>query len=197
MAIFAPGIRDRHGRQLGNKNRNVVAMLSLTAMVDMFTVLVIFLLQNYNVTGEVIEIDDAVELPKAVETRELKPAHVVVVSKDNVLLDSEIIVRYNDVKEQQDWNIVALNNKLQAAFKADKEKAALPGLNQVKQTVDEAKQGTDSEPENLLRVSLQADKAIDVLTIKKVMNTIQLAGAQEINFAVLKNETTGVPAAAQ
>ena len=34
--------------------RSVTAILSLTAMVDMFTVLVIFLLQNYSATGEVL-----------------------------------------------------------------------------------------------------------------------------------------------
>ena len=36
--------------------RDVTALLSLTAMVDMFTVLVIFLLQNYNTTGEILYI---------------------------------------------------------------------------------------------------------------------------------------------
>ena len=188
MAIFAPGVRDRHGRQQSNKNRNVVAMLSLTAMVDMFTVLVVFLLQNYNVTGEVIDVDDAVELPKASEVRELKPAHVVVVSKDNILLDSEIIAKFADVREQQEWIINPLYNKLKASFAIDKQKAAVPGLNQVKQAVDQAKVGGDAEVADYLRVSLQADKTIDVLSIKKVMTTIQSAGATEINFAVMKTE---------
>ncbi len=188
MPIFTPGIRDRHNRPRRGGGRNIVAMLSLTAMVDMFTVLVVFLLQNYNVTGSVIEVDDAVELPKASEVRELKPAHVVVVGKENILLDSEIIAKFADVREQQEWNIVPLYTKLQAAFKADKEKSAIPGLNQVKETIDQAKVGGDAESEEYLRVSLQADKNIDVLTIKKVMSTIQNAGATEINFAVMKTQ---------
>src|ERR1044071_7150518 len=120
MPIFVPGIRDRHNRPRRGASRNIVATLSLTAMVDMFTVLVVFLLQNYNVTGAAIEVDDAVQLPQASEVRELKPAHVVVVSKDNILLDSEIIAKFADVREQQDWNIVNLYNKLQEKFKADK-----------------------------------------------------------------------------
>jgi biopolymer transport protein ExbD len=194
MAIFVPGIRDRHNRRKHGGGRNIVAMLSLTAMVDMFTVLVVFLLQNYNVTGTVIEVDDAVELPKASEVRELKPAHVVVVGKENILLDSEIIAKFADVREQQDWNIIPLYTKLQAAFKEDKEKASIPGLNQVKEAVDQAKVGGDAEVADYLRVSLQADKMIDVLTIKKVMSTIQNAGATEINFAVMKTEGATVQA---
>jgi len=44
MAIFRPGQRHRYHNILKrrNKKRSVTAMLSLTAMVDMFTVLVIF-----------------------------------------------------------------------------------------------------------------------------------------------------------
>ena len=45
MAIYVPGKRDRRGVRAGAK-RNVVAVLQLTAMVDMFTVLVVFLLQK-------------------------------------------------------------------------------------------------------------------------------------------------------
>jgi len=192
MPIFVPGIRYRHNRARRGSSRNIVATLSLTAMVDMFTVLVVFLLQNYNVTGAAIEVDDAVQLPQASEVRELKPAHVVVVSKDNILVDSEIIAKFADVREQQDWNIVNLYNKLQEKFKADKEKAGVLGLNKVKQTIDQTKVSGDAESEDYLRVSLQADKAIDVLSIKKVMSTIQNAGATEINFAVLKTQGSAV-----
>ena len=41
MAIHVPGIRKRNGLAVSSK-RKTVASLSLTAMVDMFTVLVIF-----------------------------------------------------------------------------------------------------------------------------------------------------------
>ena len=56
MAIHAPGRRARNNKRAMGPKRNAVASLSLTALVDMFTVLTIFLLQNYNSTGEVIHI---------------------------------------------------------------------------------------------------------------------------------------------
>jgi len=190
MPIYAPGLRDRHNRPANKKSRNIIAMLSLTAMVDMFTVLVVFLLQNYQVTGEVLDLDDTVELPKATETKELKPAHVVVVSKQHIMLDKEIVASFNNVREQEDWMINSLHNRLVEAYRQASERQRLMGLDSVKQAVDQAKMGEAAEtrPEDDRRVTVQADKSIDFLTIKKVMYTLKEAGAGEVNFAVLKRE---------
>lgn len=192
MPIYAPGLRDRHNRPLRGKRRSAVAMLSLTAMVDMFTVLVTFLLMNFNVTGQAIELDDAVELPKATETKELRPANVVVVSKQSITLNREIVAKFDDVKEQQGWMINTLHNRLAESFKQKAEQRKLLGLDQVKEAVDQAKlpEGLEAKPEDDRRVTVQADKNIDFLTIKKVMYTVKEAGAGEINFAVLKNDST-------
>ena len=50
MPIHRPGERHRYHNILSRRKgkRGLTAILSLTAMVDMFTVLAIFLLQNYN-----------------------------------------------------------------------------------------------------------------------------------------------------
>lgn len=190
MAIYPPGIRDRHNRLKSSKGRSVVAMLSLTAMVDMFTVLVIFLLQNYDATGAAIEVDDAVELPQASEVKELKPAHVVVVSKQSIMLDKFAVANFNDVREQEDWMINPLYNRLTEAFKQAAEKRKMLGLEQIKEAVDKTKPDQNaSKPEDDRRITVQADKSVDFLTIKKVMWTLTEAGASEINFAVLKNDT--------
>ncbi len=191
MAIYAPGIRDRHNRRRRSGARSAVAMLSLTAMVDMFTVLVVFLLQNFSVDAGLLELDDSVELPRAHEVKELKPAHVVVVSKQNIMVDSEVVASFNSVREQQEWMINNLHNRLVEKFKEAADKRKLLGLDQIKQAVDQTKQGEEdiSKPEDDRRITVQADKTVDFLTIKKVMMTITEAGASEINFAVLKTET--------
>ena len=188
MPIYAPGHRDRHNRRRSGKSRNVVAMLSLTAMVDMFTVLVIFLLQNYNTSGELIEVDDAVELPKATAVKEIKPAQVVVVSKEGIMLGRELVANFNDVREQGDWMINGLHNRMVEAFKlAAQKRAATGSLGAIRQAVDATKPNAP-KPEDDRKVTVQADKAVDFLTIKKVMWTLTEAGASEINFAVIKNE---------
>lgn len=47
------------------KNRNIVADLLLTALIDAFSILVIFLLMNFSSTGELLMMGKGMELPKA------------------------------------------------------------------------------------------------------------------------------------
>ncbi|PIU00028.1 MAG: adventurous gliding motility protein S [Bdellovibrionales bacterium CG10_big_fil_rev_8_21_14_0_10_45_34] len=187
MAIHPPGKRDRRNKKMLKGPKRMVAFLSLTAMVDMFTVLVIFLLQNYNQTGEVIPIRKDVELPRASAVKDLKPAHVVTVTNTQILLDQEIVADFTDVKEQSDWMISSLHNRLIEAIKAKEveRKGELKTI--VRGVVSDSKKGAPQEEETDFRnVTVQADKAIDFLTIKKVMYTVTEAGASEINFAVMK-----------
>lgn len=188
MAIFHPGQKFRYHRLLSRKKsaREVVAILSLTAMVDMFTVLVVFLLQNYNVTGEVIYIPEEVKLPKASFIKELKPSNVVTVSKTEILLEKEHIASFAEVKHREDWMIPKLKAGLEAAFR-EREK-------ELKSSIRGAvAKGAQSFAEELVakrKVTVQADKDIDFLTLKKVMFTVTEAGASEINFAVLQGKKT-------
>lgn len=189
MAIYVPGKRDRHNRPMRNNKRSVVAILSLTAMVDMFTVLVVFLLQNYQTTGEVLDIHEKVVLPKAMAVKELRPAHVVIVTKDQILLDKVPVASFKDVAAQDDWTITALDTQLKQRFAEAEQAGAVVGLSQIKKAVDQTKPPElQDKPEDRRRVTVQADKNIDFLTIKKVMYTLTEAGATEINFAVMKEE---------
>jgi biopolymer transport protein ExbD len=190
MAIYAPGRRNRHNKTIRSGKRAIVAFLSLTAMVDMFTVIVVFLLQNYNSTGEVIEISDQVKLPKASQVKELLPAHVVVVSRDSIILDKDVVGVFQQIKEQQDWKIVALFDKITEKFKeSEAKKLALTARlrDAVQDTKPDSQKPTVDEDK---RITIQADKSVDFLTIKKVMFTLTEAGASEINFAVIKNDPT-------
>ncbi len=184
MAIYAPGKRDRHNRPLKGAGRSALVSLSLTAMVDMFTVLVVFLLQNYQTTGEVIEISERVELPHASAVKELRPAHVVVLSMQYVMLDNDKLVPFTVVKEQADWMILPLKAKIEEAFKRDEEEGRF--VKKLQELSDDA----EKQRELMLasrRITIQADKKIDFLTVKKIMYTIQEAGASQVNFAVVKD----------
>lgn len=189
MPIYAPGRRDRHNRPLRSTKRNIVAVLSLTAMVDMFTVLVVFLLQNYQTTGEVIDLQDDVILPKASQVKELKPAHVVVVSPREITVDKRRVADLATVKASTEWEIPLLTAAIVDRFRAMEDSRKFLGLEHIRDAVDQTKPGGQREkPEDFRRVTVQADKSVDFLTIKKVMYTLYQAGASEINFAVIKNE---------
>jgi biopolymer transport protein ExbD len=187
MAIYVPGKRNRNNK-LGSTKRSVVAVLSLTAMVDLFTVLVVFLLQNYATTGEVIDIPEGVVLPAAQEVKDLKPANVVIVTDTDVRLNGDTVVDLKVVKAQEDWMIEPLKQKLmQAIEKGQKEKAALGSqLVDAVQRIRSGDEKPEEEIDQFRKVTLQADREMDFLTLKKVMFTITEAGAIEINFAVIK-----------
>jgi biopolymer transport protein ExbD len=187
MPIRVPGKRDRHNK-LGGKKRSVVAILSLTAMVDMFTVLVVFLLQNYATTGQVIEIPEGVELPSAAQVKELKPTNVVIISDKEIKMNNTTVALTPAVKSQQDWMVEALKTEIEKLIlKGQNDKAAL--TSQIRDAVERIKTGdkvVEPEVDQFRRMTIQADKKLDFLTLKKIMYTVTEAGIIEINFAVLK-----------
>ena len=179
MAIYVPGKRFRGRHRVGGK-RNVVAVLQLTAMVDMFTVLVVFLLQNYASTNQVLPISDQVALPKATAVKELKPSFVVVLSKNTpkkkgvLSFNEKKVSSFDQVKANKDWLIVSLLEHV---------KEAIDRLNQENNKVVKK---DESDTPVQYKMTLQADKDIDFLSIKKVLYTLTEAGVQEVNFAVIK-----------
>ena len=192
MAIYAPGgKRDRFGRPRGGGKRDMVVILSLTAMVDMFTVLTVFLLQNYNV--DAIQLKKTVPLPPATTIEKLKPAHVVTITQDQIFLNDNPMANTIEVKEAEWWEIVLLKEELikEIAKKKQEMESGLGNLIKGNASNKDPSQMTPEEKEEeeakrfaYSRVTLQSDKDIDMLTIKKVMYTITQAGAALINFAV-------------
>ncbi len=194
MAIFRPGERHRYHNILSKRKnkRGVTAILSLTAMVDMFTVLVIFLLQNYNATGEILYIPKEVILPKATMVKELKPAYVVTISSKEVLVDKTPVATFDEVKNNPEWMIKNLYDVLKAGLEKKKAEHELGLKNKIQEVVNSARGQEEKDPNEWRKITIQSDKDLDFLTVKKVMFTVVEAGAGEINFAVMKrvNETT-------
>ncbi|MBC7370976.1 MAG: biopolymer transporter ExbD [Bdellovibrionaceae bacterium] len=188
MAIFRPGERHRYHNILSKRKgkRGVTAMLSLTAMVDMFTVLVIFLLQNYNSTGEILYIPKEVVLPKASMVKELKPAYVVTISSKEILVDKLQVATFDEVKGQQEWMIQKLFDVLKAGLDQKRAETEAGLKNKFQNVVNNARGQEEKDPNAWRKITIQSDKDVDFLTVKKVMFTVVEAGAGEINFAVMK-----------
>lgn len=186
MAIHVPGYRSRKGGVKSGK-RSAVAVLQLTAMVDMFTVMVVFLLQNYATTNQVLPISDKVDLPAAMEVKDLKPSNVVVISDEGVSFNSKIVATFDEVKTQEDWLLKNLETAVKDVIQEGQDKKNSLGT-KIRDAVNEAKTGPQEEEEvdDFLKITIQADKGVDFLSVKKIMYTVTEAGVQEINFAVLK-----------
>ena len=183
MAIYIPGIRK--GSRIKSFKRNVVAVLQLTAMVDMFTVLVVFLLQNYAVTNQILPISEEIDLPKAEEVRELKPSYVVILSNGVVTLNEEVLGELNEGTSDTDWTYLPLKEKMTELLTLAEQGGSNFLLAQLRQT---AKKLDDDGVINQapFRVTIQADLNTNFIDVKKIMYTLTDAGVQEMNFAVIK-----------
>ena len=184
MPIYTPGIRSK-GRHVQTTKRDVVAVLQLTAMVDMFTVLVVFLLQNYAVTNQILPISEKIELPQAKEVKELKPSHVVVLSEGIVSLNEEELGSLEDETTDTEWVFSPLREKMEELLQISEQGGSNFLLAQFK------KMNQSDESESIIkqapfRVTIQADENTQFLDLKKVMYTLTDAGVREMNFAVIK-----------
>jgi len=75
----------------GGGNRSVYAELNLTSMVDMLTILVVFLLQTFSASGELLTVQKNITLPEAQNYKDLEQAPIIAVSKDSVTLDGRMV----------------------------------------------------------------------------------------------------------
>ncbi|MBL9008412.1 MAG: biopolymer transporter ExbD [Myxococcales bacterium] len=143
------------------------AELNLTSMVDMLTILVVFLLQTFSASGELLTVSKNITLPEAINYKDLEQAPIIAVSRDSVTLngdpkaDSQELSRENTV----DWKIPQLHDDL----------VVLKNNFKLLHPNPEDWKGL---------VIVQADKNIDFKVIKKVMYTCAVAGYNNVNFAV-------------
>jgi len=83
--------RGAHGRKSG------YAELNLTSMVVMLTILVVFLLQTFSASGELLTVSKNIVLPEAMNFKELERAPVIGISKESVTLDGRPVANSEDL----------------------------------------------------------------------------------------------------
>jgi biopolymer transport protein ExbD len=72
--------------------RTVAADLLLTALIDAFSILVIFLLMSFSSTGEIISVGKGMELPNAKQGETLERTPIMKVDGDKFFLESKEIL---------------------------------------------------------------------------------------------------------
>ena len=111
---------------------------------------------------------------------------MVIISTDGIYLNNQVIADYFDVKEQEGWMIESLKKEVIQAIELGKiEKKNL--ASQIREASPQSVVEED-EIDAFRKMTIQADKSIDFLTVKKVMYTVTESGVFEINFAVLENK---------
>jgi biopolymer transport protein ExbD len=180
MAIYAPDRRInptiRRKNTLGRKG--VYAGLALTSMVDMFAIMVIFLLQSFSAEGELIVLPKGLELPEATHVGTLQRAAVITVSRDRIEFEGVEVARTEDVAAQTGWAVQAL----QDALKAHREKL----LEEMKaQSIADGTPLPEGQEIKLdQKINISADRRLEFQIVKKIIYNASFAGFPDFRFAV-------------
>jgi len=149
-------------RKKSGGGRSIGFVLMLTSMVDMFSMLVIFLLQTFSNSPEILVLK-GLQLPNSVTPSIVKEATVLSIARDgNLYLDQKLVGKVTDINKKPD----ELLNKLNLIKK---------------QWVT-----THSTPFSG-EINLQADKEVDSTSVSTVMAILTTSQFQAIQLAVMGN----------
>src|SRR4051794_9318850 len=177
MPIVIPG--KRYGKRLskskvfgghGPGKKSSYADLLITPLVDMFVIIVLFLIANFSATGEVLNMTKDIQLPEAVNVKEVEMVPVVMVSNEQVIVSGTVIGRVEDLAREDYLNIPALEEKLREMKKQYED------LHSMAQDTEGFKGD----------VNIQAHKDVQFKIIKRVMFSCATAGYNNINFATMQ-----------
>jgi biopolymer transport protein ExbD len=146
-----------HGRH------KMVATLNLTSLMDIFTILLIFLLVNNNNAAKLPE-DQDIQLPESTAQELPNDVLIIQVSATNVIIDGRKIADTQAVKVQEERTVDALVEELK--FRASRALAI--------------------NPEDEREVMIQADRDVPYAVIKKLMRSCMETPYTKVAFAVLK-----------
>jgi len=151
------------------KIRSVHTPLRLTSMMDILTVLLLFLLKSFVVEGEVITPVPGVELPESTSKTTPSASVVIAIFEDNVMMDGEVVASVSQAIGSDDLLIEGLANHLDAARDRAMEIAERRGEGELFEG----------------RVAIQGDREIEFAILQRVMYTCSFTGFEDISLAVI------------
>jgi biopolymer transport protein ExbD len=154
--------------------RSKVSSINLTSLMDVFTILVFFLVMN---SGS--EVLDAGNLALPESVIETKPTETVVINvgTEDILVQGELVARVADVIAAGGGDIVPIMTRL-----AELQDSVIGARTQV---VAES-----------MAITILADKSIPFSVVKQVMSTCTSQGYTRISLAVIQKESAVASAAA-
>jgi biopolymer transport protein ExbD len=149
-----------------SRNRPRTVRMNLTSLMDVFTILVFFLLVN-SATTEVLETPKRITLPDSVVEEKPRESVVIFVSPEEVTVQGESVVLVSDILALDRQNIAPIAERLAELSEN------IIGLNT--KIVAESQE-----------VTILADRSVPFLVVKKVMSTCTSQGYGRISLAVLQ-----------
>jgi biopolymer transport protein ExbD len=145
--------------------------LMLTSLLDMFTIILIFLIVSFEAEDHEFKLEDGIELPESTSRSVFKPAINVAITQNKILVEKEVIVQFDDDGPSQEFydegKIPTLVTKLEGNF----------------QTFLRENQDT---PDKEAIILVQADKDLAYNTLYLVLRSASVAGFSKYRMATMK-----------
>ena len=148
------------------RNRKKVSGLNLTSLMDVFTILVFFLLVNSS-SSEVLDQPKQITLPDSVVEAKPRETVVIMVSPETVLVQGETVASTAELLESDAQLVEMITARLEQLDRN------VIGINT--QKIAESKE-----------VTILADKTIPFKVLKKIMSTCTDSGYGKISLAVIQ-----------
>ncbi|MDZ7289323.1 MAG: biopolymer transporter ExbD [candidate division KSB1 bacterium] len=143
----------------------------LTSLLDMFTILLVFLLKSFSAEGQIITASKDLQLPESTSEKPPRVAPIIAVTKEWIILDDKPLVKVAEINGGGDLLIEPLQQGLlQTRIVAQK-------LGQVDERF--GFHGT---------VDIMGDRDASFAVIKRVMYTCGQVGFNNMLLAVYKHE---------
>ena len=156
----------RRLKRMARAKRNRMGALNLTSLMDVFTILVLYLLVNQS-SVEVIEPPKDIKLPDSVVESKPKQTVVMMVSEQEILIQGEPVATYEEV----------LNNK----------SGVVDGVRVTLQKLKENVIGVNTEAvAKSNEVTIMAHRTVPFKVLKTLMSSCTSAGYTTISLAVIQ-----------
>lgn len=156
----------RRMKRMTRTRRNAVPKMNLTSLMDVFTILVFFLLVN-SANTEVLETPKQITLPASVVEQKPRETVVVFISPETVTVQGEVVAMTSDILESEEQDVAAIGERL--------------GLLAESVIGATTRAVADSQ-----EVTILADRGVPFRVVKKVMSTCTGQGYGRISLAVLQ-----------
>lgn len=161
----------RHHRRMAKDSK-----LSLVSLMDIFTILVFFLMVNAS-DVQVLQNSKSVELPQSNAQQAAKETLVLMVNNHSLLLQGQKVADVQTILSQQDDLIPALTTEL--AYQ----------INRTAKTEEKNAGENDAQDNDIERaITIMGDKNIPYTLLKRIMQTCAQAGFTNISLAVAGQE---------
>jgi len=161
-------------KRMERNHKRGTTKLSLVSLMDIFTILVFFLMLNAS-DVQVLQRDDSVELPRSTVKTPAKETLLLMINANNILLQGKSVAKTADLYAQQDYIIQALKEELRY-------QASRTTRTPAESADDNTEELGDDDPG--LSITIMGDKSVPYEILKKIMQTSAEAGYTNIALAV-------------